>query len=98
MEIITNKDNSKLVIELKGRLDTSTVPELEAELKTALDGVNEIVFDFKELAYVSSAGLRILLATQKRMNRQGIMTIKNVCEDVKEIFEVTGFVDILNIE
>ena len=98
MEIITNKDDNKLVIELKGRLNASTAPQLEAELRTALTDVNELIFDFKELTYVSSAGLRVLIDSHKRMTKQGIMIIKNVCEDVKAILNVTGFVDILNIE
>ena len=98
MTISQNKEGSKLTITLEGRLDTTTAPELETELKTALDGVTELVFDIKDLAYISSAGLRVLLSAQKVMNKQGSMKIVNVNETVMEIFEVTGFSDILTIE
>ena len=98
MTISQNKEGSKLTITLEGRLDTTTAPELETELKTALDGVTELVFDIKDLAYISSAGLRVLLSAQKVMNKQGDMVVKNVSEEVNEIFEVTGFSDILTIE
>lgn len=83
-------------VALEGRLDTTTAPELEAELQ--LEGITELVLDFEKLDYVSSAGLRVLLATQKVMNRQGSMLISNVNEGIMEIFEITGFVDILTIE
>ena len=76
----------------------ATAPQLEEELRTALSGIEKLVFDLKELAYISSAGLRVLLSAQKTMNRQGEMILRNVNEDIMEIFEVTGFVDILNIE
>ena len=79
-------------------MDTTTAPQLESELKTALDGVAELTFDFKELLYISSAGLRVLLSAQKTMNKQGKMVIRNAGEELMEIFEVTGFVDILTIE
>ncbi len=98
MTISQNKEGSKLTITLEGRLDTTTAPELETELKTALDGVTELVFDIKDLAYISSAGLRVLLSAQKVMNKQGSMVIRGASEDVMEIFDVTGFVDILTIE
>ena len=83
---------------LTGRLDTTTAPQLEGELKNGLDGVESLVLDFKELEYLSSAGLRILLAAQKTMNKQGKMVIRNVNEVIQEVFEVTGFADILTIE
>ena len=83
---------------LQGRLDTTTSPQLENELKTALDGVTELIFDLAGLEYISSAGLRVLLSAQKTMNKQGSMTIRNVNSDVMDVFDVTGFVDILNIE
>ena len=87
---------------MEGRLDTTTAPVLEAELKGALDGITELVFDFEKLEYILSVGLRILLATQKVMNKQGCMVIKNVNEVIDEvfdeIFEVTGFADILTVE
>ena len=92
----SNKD--ELVIELNGRLDTTTAPQLESELKASYEGVAELVFDLKDLEYISSAGLRVLLSAQKTMNRQGRMVIKNASEEVMEIFEVTGFTDILTIE
>lgn len=97
MTIQKNRNGSALVIALEGRLDTMTAPELEAELKTALDGVTDLTFDFEQLEYVSSAGLRVLLNAQKAMNAQGEMKVKNVNEIVSEIFEVTGFADILTI-
>lgn len=98
MEIIKNQNGTELNIELIGRLDTTTAPELDNELKTALEGVDKLVFDFTKLEYISSAGLRVLLAAQKVMNKQGEMILTNVNDDVKEVFEITGFVDILTIE
>ena len=98
MEILKTKEDSKLAIALKGRLDTVTAPQLEGELRTAVDGVTELVFDLAELDYVSSAGLRVLLSAQKVMNKQGSMTVRNAKPEILEIFEVTGFSDILNIE
>ncbi len=98
MNITQNKEGSKLTIGLEGRLDTTTAPQLENELKTAVDGVEELVFDMKDLAYISSAGLRVLLSAQKVMNKQGTMVIRNANEEIMEIFDVTGFVDILTIE
>lgn len=96
---ITKKANgTSLEIALSGRLDTSTAPELEAEVTSSLDGVEHLMFDFGGLEYVSSAGLRVLLSAQKRMNKQGDMKVTNVNESVMEIFEVTGFNDILCIE
>ena len=95
-----NKDvnETKLVIALEGRLDTVTSPMLESELKSDLDGVEEFVIDMEKLQYISSAGLRVLLSAQKVMNRQGSMVVKNASDDIKEIFDVTGFSDILTIE
>ena len=98
MTINKNQDGSKLEIALEGRLDTMTAPALEEEVKASIEGIKELVFDLKDLVYVSSAGLRVLLSAQKTMNKQGSMTIKNANEEVMEIFEVTGFIDILNIE
>lgn len=91
-------ENGKVIFALDGRLDTITAPELENELKASLDGVNELTLDFAGLEYISSAGLRVLLSTQKIMNKQGRMMIRNVSETIMEIFEVTGFSDILTIE
>ena len=96
---IEKKSHGKnLDIVLEGRLDTTTAPELETIVRTGLDGAELLTFDFAKLEYISSAGLRILLAAQKIMNKQGKMVVKNVSEEVKEIFEVTGFSDILTIE
>lgn len=97
MTITKALEGSKLTIMLEGRLDTTTSPALEAELKDALTGITELVFDFEKLEYISSAGLRILLANQKIMNKQGSMVIKNVNEVIAEVFEVTGFADILTV-
>jgi anti-sigma B factor antagonist len=91
-------NGSELTIGLEGRLDTMTAPELETQLSSSLGGVTKLVFDIASLEYISSAGLRVLLSAQKTMNKQGEMVVKNPCEEVKEIFEVTGFSDILNIE
>ena len=96
---ITKKQNgSALEIALAGRLDTMTAPDLEAELKSCLDGVDSLTLDCEKLDYISSAGLRVLLSAQKVMNKQGKMVIRNVKPEIMEIFDVTGFVDILNIE
>ena len=98
MEIQAKKDNGKLDIVLSGRLDTTTAPELEAELKRSIGGVTELVLDFTNLEYLSSAGLRVILAAQKVMNQQGAMVIRHVNDTIMEVFEVTGFTDILTIE
>ena len=96
---ITKTGNAQaLTIALEGRLDTMTAPELEAALKTALEGVAELTFDLENLEYISSAGLRVLLSAQKTMNRQGSMKVVHANEIVMEIFDVTGFADILTIE
>lgn len=98
LNINKKTDGNELEIILEGRLDTITSPSLEAELKTALDGVEELVFNMDKLQYISSAGLRVLLAAQKVMNKQGKMVVRNASEEIQEIFEVTGFSDILTIE
>lgn len=98
MEIVKTKNESDLEIAIIGRLDTTTAPQLEDEIKTELNGVTSLVLDFEKLQYVSSAGLRVLLATQKTMNKQGNMVIRNVNSDIQEVFEITGFSDILTIE
>ena len=87
-----------LNISLEGRLDTMTAPDLEAQLTASLGGVENLVFDLAKLEYISSAGLRVLLSAQKTMNKQGSMVVRNATEEVKKIFEVTGFSDILTIE
>ncbi len=88
----------KAVLALAGRLDTTTAPEVEAAVKAVLNGLTELVFDFANLEYISSAGLRVLLSAQKAMNAQGQMTVRNVNDVVMEILEVTGFSEILTIE
>ena len=98
MTISKTQENEKLTVTVEGRLDTTTAPQLEAELKKSFDDINELVFDITGLEYISSAGLRVLLTAQKTMNKKGKMTVKGVNEAVMEIFEVTGFSDILNIE
>ncbi len=98
MEILKEKNDSTLILSLAGRLDTVTAPDLEAELDASAEDVTELIFDFEKLDYISSAGLRVLLGAQKRMNRQGRMTVKNVNADIKEVFEITGFCDILTIQ
>ena len=90
-------ENGKALFALEGRLDTVTAPDLEKELKDSLDGVTELQLDFEKLEYISSAGLRVLLAVQKTMAKQGTMTLTNVNDTIMEIFEVTGFSDILTI-
>ena len=98
MQITKTNENNVLTIALEGRLDTLTAPQLDSEIQGKLDGVKSLVFDFKKLDYISSAGLRILLMAQKVMNKQGNMVVKNASSAIKEIFEVTGFCDILTIE
>lgn len=98
LNITKNKDGSKLAIAVEGRLDTTTAPELEASLKEDIDGVTDLVIDLTNLEYISSAGLRVLLAAQKIMMKQGKMVVTNPNDVISEIFEVTGFRDILTIE
>ncbi len=98
MTIEKNLNGTELNVAVAGRLDTTTAPELETELKANLNGVEKLVLDFAALEYLSSAGLRVILQAQKTMNKQGEMVIKNVNDTINEIFEVTGFIDILTIE
>lgn len=98
MNINKTLNANELTVSLSGRLDTTTAPRLETELKTTLTGVNSLVMDFAELEYISSAGLRVLLSTQKVMNKQGKMVIRHANETILEVFEVTGFTDILTVE
>lgn len=91
-------DGTELTIKVSGRLDTTTSPQLEAELKQSIGGITKLVFDLSELEYLSSAGLRVLLSAHKTMDKQGEMIVKNVNDAVNEIFEITGFIDILTIE
>jgi anti-sigma B factor antagonist len=98
MTINENKNGSALTIALEGRLDTMTSPQLEEKLNASLEGVTDLVLDLEKLEYMSSAGLRVLLAAQKQMNKQGSMKVTNVNQIISEIFEVTGFSEILTIE
>ena len=96
--ITKNVNGSEIKLILEGRLDTTTAPNLEAELKSSLDGITELIFDFSNLDYISSAGLRVLLTAQKIMNKQGQMKIVGANEIVLEVFDITGFSDILTVE
>ena len=98
MTINKTLNETKLTVALTGRLDTTTAPLLDAELKTSLDGVDSLIMDFAQLEYISSAGLRVLLSAQKVMNKQGRMVIRHANEIILEVFGVTGFTDILTIE
>ena len=98
MTITKTVGDRSLTLALEGRLDTATAPELDAELKRSLDGVETLILDMEKLQYMSSAGLRVLLLTQKRMMKQGQMKVLHVGETIMEIFEVTGFSEILTIE
>lgn len=98
MNINMNKEGKILTIELEGRLDTNTSPQLETSLKHNVGDCENLIIDFAKLEYISSAGLRVLLAAQKVMNKQGKMVIKNVNNTIMEVFEITGFTDILTIE
>lgn len=98
MNIVKNIEDGKVVLAIGGRLDTTTAPELEKEMGNLLVDAKELVFDMSELEYISSAGLRVLLKAQKMMNAQGSMKVTNVNESIMEVFEITGFLDILTIE
>ena len=98
MTINKNRDGSALKLSLEGRLDTTTAPQLEEALNEGMDGVETLTLDMAALEYVSSAGLRVLLSAQKRMNAvKGSMVLRNVCEDIKEVFDITGFSNIIKI-
>ena len=98
MTIDKQLNGSELTLTLNGRLDTTTAPELETAIKENIAGITNLVMDFAGLEYLSSAGLRVILSAQKTMNRQGEMVIRNVNETINEVFEITGFIDILTIE
>jgi len=98
LSITKKQDGTALTIALEGRLDTTTAPELEQEMNTSLNGVTELTFDMTKLEYISSAGLRVLLTANKTMIKQGQMKITHVTDIVQEVFEVTGFSNILTIE
>ncbi len=97
MDITKKKDGESLEIALTGRLDTVNAPLLEKEIED-LEGVKKLIFDFAGVEYIASAGLRVILKAQKVMNRQGVMRLKNVSDDVLDVFDITGFLDILTIE
>lgn len=98
MTIHKNRTDNTLTLAIEGRLDTTTAPALEAVVKEELDGVTALVFDFTELAYISSAGLRVMLTAQKIMKQQGTMKVTGVNDVVMEVFDITGFSEILSIE
>jgi len=98
MTIHQTKEGAKLLMALEGRLDTSTAPELEAAVDGAIAGVEELTIDCEKLEYISSAGLRVILKAQKIMNTQGEMKLTHVNDTIMEVFDITGFVDILTIE
>ena len=98
MNIITEKKGETLTIALEGRLDTTTAPQLENEIGEKAVGIKEMTIDMTKLEYISSAGLRVLLSTHKKMSKAGSLKITGVCEEIMDVFEMTGFSDILNIE
>lgn len=98
MTIEKKQDGENLILKVVGRLDTITAPDLEKEITSGLDGVTALAFDFSDLEYISSAGLRVLLLAAKTMKPKGTMVVRNVNEIVKEVFDVTGFSDMLTIE
>ena len=98
LEIKKTVSEGKAVFELNGRLDTVTAPDLEKELKEIMDSLTELILDFENLQYISSAGLRVVLSAQKTMSKQGEMKVLHVNDTIMEVFEVTGFIDILTIE
>ncbi len=99
MEIIKTVNENATDIALVGRLDTTTAPDLEKELKELFEqGVSQLTLDFEQLDYISSAGLRVLLFAQKSLSENGKMTIRNVKPEIMEVFDITGFIDILTIE
>ena len=98
MQVVIEKNGAALVAKVSERLDTLSAPQFEKELNEQLDGIADLTLDFAELKYVSSAGLRVLISLQKRMNKQGKMVLRNVNESIMEVLDITGFVDILTIE
>ena len=98
MNVEVKRKSEEVVIEIEGRLDTTTAPLLDKTINDNIEGVKALVLDMKELKYISSAGLRVLLSAQKKMQKIGTMKVINVCEEIMEIFDMTGFTDILSIE
>ncbi len=98
MNVTMNRNGNELTVELEGRLDTVAAPELEEQIEPALEGVEKLIIDLENLEYISSAGLRVMLTTMQTMEEQGEMIVRNVGPDVMEVFKLTGFAGILNIE
>ena len=98
MTITKKADGTSLAVYLEGRLDTTTAPQLDAELVNSLQGVTDLILDLEKLDYISSAGLRVLLSAHKKMLKQGSMVVRNVNEDIMDVFDVTGFSDLFTIE
>ena len=98
MEIKKTEQEKTVILTLAGRLDTTTAPQLEAAVKEALESADKLVLDFNDLEYISSAGLRVLLAAHKGMSQKDGLVVRNVCDDIKEVFDITGFSDILTVE
>ena len=97
MEIQQERNGNALTLKIIGRLDAGSAPQLSKELTTALEGVTDLTYDFAELKYIASAGLRVLLVAQKRMNKQGSMKLINVSESVLEVLDMTGFASLMTI-
>ena len=98
METVLKQENKKLTVFVSGKVDTTTAPALEKTVLENLDGITELVLDLKDMPYTSSAGLRVFLKIQKAMAKKGEMTVIHICEDVMDIFEMTGFSDFLSIK
>ena len=98
MTIDKKAEGKQLVLKVSGRLDTMTAPELESVIKNSLEGIEKLVLDFENLEYISSAGLRVVLGARKAMGDSGSFSVRNLCSDVREIFDITGFSDIITIE
>ena len=98
MTIEIKRSTEEIMLQIVGRLDTTTAPALDKAIVENINGSKSLIFDFKGLEYISSAGLRVLLSAQKKMQQIGTMKVTNVCEEVMEVFEITGFADILVIE
>ncbi len=98
MKLTLNTNGASLEAKVEGRLDTTTAPAMEKEMNANLEGITDLVLDFQQLEYISSAGLRVVLSLQKEMNKRGTMTVRHVNEAVMEVFSITGFADILTIE
>lgn len=98
MNINKIANGTSMIFEIEGRLDTTTAPQFEREVEASLEGITELTLDFAKLAYISSAGLRVILGAEKVMSEQGKMKLVNVNESIMEVFDITGFIDILTIE